>query len=376
MYIMKIGIMTFWWSNDNYGQLLQCYALQKYLRDLGHDPFLIRYRETNASGYSLSRILKAFNPSKLLKYLTIKKRLKQSQTEELVHPRNFDAFRSKYLVQSELIYDTYEDLKKNPPKADMYIVGSDQVWNFGSPNKTSMNAFFLNFGNKNTKRVSYAASFGTDSLSLGTERHIKTLLKNFEFVTVRENSGKDICNKMDIASKVVCDPTLLLSTEQWSQLKESGIKIGKKYIFLYLLTNSCKISVNKLKKWADSKQLDLIYVSGNTAYYQSNYDDEGIEKSYLTINQWVNYLSNAEYVITNSFHCCVFSFIFSRKIGIVPLLTRTNDRINSLFENLGTKKTVIKNDEFSVLEMTSELHISSGTEFIEQSKSLLELIVK
>lgn len=372
---MKIGIMTFWWSEDNYGQLLQCYALQKYLHDLGHDVFLIRYRETNTNSFSMSRLFKVFNPKKFIKYITRKKRFRQSLIEQHTNPRHFEDFRSKYIVQSERIYNTYEDLNNNPPEADIYIVGSDQVWNFGSPNKTSMNAYFLNFGNKNVKRISYAASFGVDSLSISVRHNIKPLLKNFDYVTVRENTGKAICDKMGIKSEVVCDPTLLLDKEQWFELKENIIPKDKKYVFLYLLTNTCKFSVKKLKDWADSKHLDLIYVGGNTAYYQSKYDDKGIQKSYLTIRQWLYYLSNAEYIITNSFHCCVFSFIFSKKVGVVPLQTRTNDRINSLFDNLGAKKTLIQNDDFTNLETASELIINSNIN-IKQSKTLLQSIIK
>ncbi len=80
---MKIGIMTFWWSEDNYGQLLQCYALQKYLRDQGHDPFLIRYdpRGDYAPTPLYRKLLKALNPVKLARYLSLKRRKYLSDLE-------------------------------------------------------------------------------------------------------------------------------------------------------------------------------------------------------------------------------------------------------------------------------------------------------
>lgn len=91
---MKIGIMTFWWSEDNYGQLLQCYALQEHLRDLGHEPFLIRYLSTNDYKPTplFIKILKAFNPKKLLNHLNILFRKKLAKDEQEKFPRFFFRF--------------------------------------------------------------------------------------------------------------------------------------------------------------------------------------------------------------------------------------------------------------------------------------------
>uniref|UniRef100_UPI0026114D82 polysaccharide pyruvyl transferase family protein n=1 Tax=uncultured Treponema sp. TaxID=162155 RepID=UPI0026114D82 len=129
---LKVGILTFWWSNDNYGQLLQCYALQKYLRDAGHDAFLIRYNSQNDFTRSpvFIRLLKALNPILLFKYLNYRVNSRKSIVEAKLHDRHFEDFRNKYIVQSEKIYSSYSELKENPPEADVYIAGSDQVWNF------------------------------------------------------------------------------------------------------------------------------------------------------------------------------------------------------------------------------------------------------
>jgi hypothetical protein len=372
---MKIGIMTFWWSDDNYGQLLQCYALQKYLRDLGHDAYLIKYKPINETQFSFKRLLKVFNPVKVIRFLANKRRLKQSQKEQQNNlTRRFDDFRAKYIVQSQHIYSSYKELKKNPPAADVYIVGSDQVWNFERVGDGEyINAYCLQFTPIQSKRISYAASFGVDSLTDNVLNYIQPLLNSFSNVSVRENSGIKICNKIGINANIVCDPTLLLDKAQWTQLQEVGEIPKCKYVFLYLLTNTCCFSVRELKKWTDSNNLGLIYVSGNTAYCQTDFDDKNIEKSYLTITQWLYYLSNAEYVITNSFHCSLFSLIYSKKVGVVPLsstLKRTNDRINSLFSNLNVRKTEIVDNDFSTLEKCQEQIIN--TTFIEKSKNLLE----
>lgn len=376
---MKIGIMTFWWSDDNYGQLLQCYALQRYLRDLGHDAFLIRYKPGNGNFITFKRLFSIFNPVKVIRFFSKRKRLKQLQKEQQYNKsRCFDDFRSKYIVQSEDVYFSFDDLKMNPPEADVYIVGSDQVWNFGSVGTGAyIKTYCLQFAPEHTKRISYAASFGVDSLTDEVSNYIRPLLNSFSNVSVRENSGIEICNKIGIKTDIVCDPTLLLDKAQWSHLKDNSAKNSRKYVFLYLLTNTCVFSVRELKKWTDSRNLDLIYVSGNTAYCQTDFDDKNITKSYLSINQWLNYLFSAEYIITNSFHCCVFSLIFSKKVGVVPLsssLGRTNDRINTLFKNLDVCKTEIVNNNFSVLEQCQEQNIN--TTFVEISKKLLESYLK
>ena len=129
---MKIGILTYWWASDNYGQLLQCYALQRYLRDLGHEAFIIRYNYNN-EGIRIKvpvwkRALKALNPVIFYKYF--ERKILRKRILEINKVREFDVFRSKYISLSNDFYAKYENLSANPPEADVYIVGSDQVWNF------------------------------------------------------------------------------------------------------------------------------------------------------------------------------------------------------------------------------------------------------
>ena len=376
---MKIGIMTFWWTEDNYGQLLQCYALQKYLRDLGHDAYLIRYkqkkREDTLSDIVVKSILYPSIAIKRILKILRKNNRKEIPLETLERnkERLFPEFTSKYIKYSDHIYTQYEELQKNPPAADIYIVGSDQIWNFSHPNNTSLNAYFLNFGTSNIKRISYSASFGINKLSYSVKKRVKPLLQRFSHVTVRENTGKVICDQMGIESKVVCDPTLLLSKNQWLDIADNTEIPKGKYVFAYILSNTCKISVQQLKQWAEKKGLGLIYVSGNVTWCDTDLDDQNVEKSYMTINNWITCLANAEYIVTNSFHCCVFSLIFSKKIGVIPLtseLKNTNDRINSLFDNLKVTKTEIIDNNFPILEKLTEQNIN--TNFIEDSKTSLQ----
>lgn len=375
---MKIGIMTLWWSNDNYGQILQCYALQKYLRDRGHDAFLIRYKPENLKHLSSAQKLcfAIKHPFETISILCSKMKpvpiLSETEKKNNIM-RGFDSFRAKYIITTDIVYESYHSLCDNPPEADMYIVGSDQIWNINNEYADEIiNTWFLKFVPNRSKRASYAASFGRDNLSKSMKKQIKLLLKNFSNVTVRENSGKNIVKSIGINAHVVCDPTLLLSKEQYYSLFSRITVPNKKYIFLYLLSNTCTFSVHKLEKWAKENKLELIYVTGNAGWKYCNYDDEGIKKSYLTIPEWLSCLANAEYVITNSFHCTLFSLLFEKKIAVVPLkgsVKSSNNRIDSLFLNLHVQKTEIKNNNFEVLKNLSLQKMD--THFIEDSKRIL-----
>lgn len=357
---MKIGILTFWWSQDNYGQLLQCYALQKYLRDAGHDAFLIRYDSRNDFLRTpfILRCFKALNPVLLCKFLQYKINSKKLLEESKLNDRHFDDFREKYIVQSEIVYTSYNQLKENPPEADVYIVGSDQVWNFSlfktvNNCKNLIHAYFLDFGSTQTKRISYAASWSCSDLRSDIIEKISPLLKNFDYVSVREKSGINLCRKCGYdTAEFRCDPTLLLTTENYRSLYKENYGTSKRknpYLFLYMLNNTCDFDIQKVYEFAERKNLEIVYVTGNGKI-------DRYEKTFATIPQWLSLIDNAEYVVTNSFHCCVFSLLFEKKFGVVPLsktLAGMNSRIETLSEMFGIKPRWIMEDEsgvFSVLE--------------------------
>lgn len=352
---MKIGIITFWWSQDNYGQILQCYALQKYLRDMGHDAFLIRYLSDGDIVRTpiWKKIFKAFNIPVLIKYLKQNSSVKKIDEEKKSNNRFFDVFKNKYIVQSDIIYHKYSDLQKNPPCADIYIVGSDQVWNpfYIGGNKMEMfktiaNVYFLNFGN--AKRVSYAASWGVKKLSKSEINIIKPLLAKFDYVSVREESGIDLCKKCGYENaEWVADPTMLLPASIYRNLYKNSVvkEIKEKYMFLYLLNNKHKISLDEIYAFGKKKGLKIVYVTGNSMFDKK-------EKCFAQIEEWLYYIDNAEFIITDSFHCGVFSTIFNKKYGILPLVgekKEMNARFDSLFSRYKIAPRYLKSDDFHEL---------------------------
>ena len=353
---MKIGILTFWWSEDNYGQQLQAYALQRYLRDAGHDAFLIRYNHENEKGSPLwKKCIKALNFVKLVKVLKNKIRRAKVNIEQSKNDRKFSDFRKDFINFSETYYNSYDELKQNPPDADCYIGGSDQVWNpycIGGEKsysfENSVNSYFLNFGSENIKRISYAASWGTTTISKRVENLVVPLLKRFDFVSVREESGIELCKQCGFQNaEWVCDPTLLLKAVDYRKIyrNQNIRKQNRTFLLLYMLNNEFKYDIQKVYDFAETKNLQVVYVTGNGVV-------DNRQKFFATIPEWLYLVDNAEYVITNSFHCGVFSTIFGTKFGVIPLCgvhTGMNARFDSLFKLRGIEQRFLT-DDFSVVE--------------------------
>ena len=352
---MKIGILTYNGTQDNYGQVLQCYALQKYLRELGHEPFLIRYNHlVDIKPTPLIRkIFNIFHPRKIYGWIISLCSKNKSGGDNKTIDRKFDEFRKQYITSSEDFYPSYNSLKNNPPQADIYIVGSDQVWNFFSDTerrKRRLHAYFLDFGLENVKRMSYAASWGRTEISDNDKNEIIPLLKRFSYVSVREESGLELCAKCGRNdAELVCAPTLLLSADDYRSLylQIVNIKPSTKYVLLYMLKNECDFNIKTVYDFARKKNLEVIYITGNLAVA------DGYHIYYATIPEWLYFIDNAEYIITNSFHCGVFSTIFHKQFGIVPLtgsFKGMNARIDSLFKLRGTGKRYIADSDFEVLD--------------------------
>ncbi len=327
---LKVGVVTLWWSNDNYGQLLQCYALQYYLRSKGCDAFLIRYnptldRKDKSFLFIIRRFLKLFNISKSYRYILRLIRNAKNTNRDKIFDRKFDHFRRNYIASSEIVYSK-ESLKKSPPMVDILITGSDQVW-------SGLNdVFFLNFGAKGTKRASFAASFGNFSHHESDEklRRCKEWIERIDFISVREHDGLKICNTIGrVDAKLFLDPTLMLTMTEYRKIA-MPIPEEKKFCFVYMIDSSelTPVTMNEIQHYLLEKGLDLKYVAS-----QRRFDD--FSKIYPTINEFISYIEHAEVVITNSFHGAVFSILFNKEFVVLPKGTTTNGRMTTLLETLG-----------------------------------------
>lgn len=339
---MKIGVITFSQTKDNYGQILQCYALQKYLKNLGHQPFLIRYSPPSAPkmrfkfsklGYYLRNFatyVKAYFNNKTLE----KQKMAYNEMTKGVD-RKFSLFLQEHIDLTQLF--SKEQLKANPPEADAYICGSDQIWKYDD-------IYYLSFVPQGKKRIAYAPSFGGElSFSSATEEMIKRELEKFSFLGIRENLGVNLCHRLGFLDAVkVIDPTLLLSSIDYNKVKVDVST--KNYVFVYLLGNPTECTIDEIQNYAKSIGKSVVYVSS-----QGRYDR--YEKTYPTIGEWLGFLSKADLVITNSFHCIVFSLMYERQFVALPLskgYEKMNGRLVDLLGSIGMKERIWSNNLSSI----------------------------
>jgi hypothetical protein len=307
-YYMKIGIITFHWA-INCGAILQAYALQTYLSRMGHEVKIINYIPIN----TIDCLINSFRTKRVWRIPgNIFECLKKSSV--YLNEYQFEKFRKKYLNLSNL-YTSNKILKSNPPHYDVYICGSDQIWN-PSLTMSGERSYFLDFGGSDIKRIAYAASFGCKSWKFS-----RSLLANFNAISVRENSGRRIVKEMGINDVCVMpDPTLLLEAKDYYKFVSS---VEKGFVFFYILHQDQKV-IERVKNYIE----------------QSN---KIVESKNVGIEEWLTLIKGSDIVITNSFHGMVFSIIFNKPF-IVVLVEKSgmNDRVFTLLERLGLEDRVIE----------------------------------
>lgn len=337
-----IGILTLWESSDNYGQQLQCWALQRELVKLGQSPYLIRYDTSLKIGgkakllHNLKRLIKFF----LTHIIMSKNRLKvtNDQVQEYNTKneiRKFKEFRDSNIIQSQAFYKNIKELRKQPPKADIYIVGSDQVWSYPLSYEESK-AYFLDFGPSNVKRIAYAASFSLPSYPENLKRILKKLLEKFDAISVREKTGVNICRDIGVEAQLVLDPTLLLSKNDYLSLARRNDANTQPFIYVYHLNINSEedLKVKEIKALIHNERL-LIKATTSSGQIVGKELLDFAKYEYCTIPQWINNIENAEFVITTSFHGVAFCLLMHTNFIWIPLIGRSG-RGNSRVEDLLT----------------------------------------
>lgn len=342
---MKVAILTFS-KTTNYGAALQCYALSSFIQNVGHEVIIFNapLDSEEAINVSLIRLI-CRKVKKTLKKIILSN--KQSNSEFVRYSRSekekkediywdrqvrllFESFNQTYLPPFTKELKNEQEFKEQYPQADLYIVGSDQVWNL-SITQSQKKIFFFSFL-KDEARISYAASFGGSTQWSGTPKEtqeINQLLKKFKGISVRENSGISILHDIFHLNGVeVLDPTLLLSSIEYDKLAEKSNLEASQDLYAY------KFIINDI--WLET----LKFISEETES-KLRMDCETIQlpnipfNPALSIEGWLKLIKTAKFVVTDSFHCTVFCILFKKQFIVSPSYSGGEGRMLSFLKKLG-----------------------------------------
>ncbi len=349
---MRVGLMTLDARNDNYGGLLQEYALFKELVELGYQVEVI--------DYDISSEHNTFSYKRNLRYLTVdkvinkiqKKILRQKVLESTIPNKVsrelFSKFREQYIVFSDKY--TYDNLTKLNSKYDGFVCGSDQIWN----PSYNIPSFFLDFVRGNNK-VIYGASLGVSTITPTEKKVYKELLRDLKSISVREKEAIEIIRPLTNRKvEVVLDPTMILDRSEWMRFVRED-KTRKPYVFCYFLgIDSEKVKV--AKEFAEKIGCEIVSVPFEHCPFS--------EECFPTFHQgmgpleFLDLIYNARFVLTDSFHASVFSIIFNKDFRVFSRdvgKANMNDRLYTLLDWVDRKDLFIHPDELKSVSVKNSI---------------------
>lgn len=332
-----MNIYTITCSNAyNYGAVLQAYALQKYLEKLGHKAILIDYHPPY-----LRKISDKYKNNMAFKAI----RAVLYAPDYIKSKKVFGDFKEK-IKSTEKTYYCLEELR-HLPKADIYIAGSDQIWNPFMKNGYDP-AYYLEFASG--KKIAFAASIGCSLPAEKYGEYYRQKLSEFSAVTVRENETKSFLNKLGIKAECVLDPVYLLDKTEWESICDNPEKT--KYIVVYALHHIQAI-YDYARKLADSCNAKMYVISVELKEIR-----RGNDKFFWNpkVEKFLSLIKNAEAVVTNSFHGVSFGLIFNRPLHIFD--TENNDlRIKNIIDIFGLKDRLCDVGATELLDDSIPVHV-------------------
>lgn len=330
----KIGIITILKTN-NYGAELQAYATQAMLNKLGYNAEIIDYLFYKNPGHIKT---KASSPSfnygfvkkvKETLYPIIEKfKAKSNQKSNKRRTERFEKFHTENTKMSPT-YRTMDELYAAKNDYDVYMVGSDQVWN---PDiYSSILPYMLAFAPEGKKRVAYASSFGVSAIPQEQQWLYKKYLPEFSSIGVREQNAVEMVKELGGKDATwVLDPTLLLDKEDWTKVASNAYDDKKNYILLYELT-PCPYILELAKHMREKNGMEIVRICKNASIEDKDTSVRNIIDAGPA--EFIRLFANAGMVITNSFHGTAFSINFSKEFyTVTPARKHNNSRQRSILE--------------------------------------------
>ena len=353
----KVGIITLYQDTNNYGGALQAYALTKYINSLGVDCKQISYKHSTLAlldeAEKKNRIRKLLNPAEVIGYVS--RRIKSRMFNHITKNRKvkFSKFLSESIPHTEKVY-SISNIKETCNMFDIFITGSDQVWNMDWYDP----AFFLEFVPPSLIKASYGASLGKASLSEEQKTIINDHLKDFENISLRE---KENCKIIDSIigkhSTCVVDPTLLLDVNQWDEVLPAD-RPDRGYIFCYFLGDNKKAR-NLACEYARKMNKKLVSIAYPDSLTTSDIFMKGEKITSASPQEFINLIKYADAIFTDSFHCCVFSCLYRKDFFAFDRIGKKGmgSRITNLMDLFGVNGRFFETELTDVKMLTEQNQI-------------------
>lgn len=316
---------------NNYGSVFQTQATEYLIELLGYECETIDFVRETAIPKSVIEIIfeKKYN-------LIYKIKLILLQSSFSRNARVFDCFRYKWLHLSKKKYLGDLSIEQDPPIADIYCTGSDQVWN-SEIQEGIPGPFLLNFAPDKSKKIAFSASFGLESIEARYRSEYKKLLSRYDHISVRENSAITLLSSFGIKSSFVLDPTLVAGRELWDKVASPRL-IKEDYILIYQMGSDRRLS-NYAKEYAKYHRKKLIRICND--YFKVLLS--GTPILFPTPENMLSLFKYSGCTITNSFHATAFSLIYERQlIEVFP--DKFSTRVASILDLVGITDEVLLKD--------------------------------
>ncbi len=365
MQMKKIGIITIHKIN-NYGAVLQAYALNKFLRKNGNDVKTIDFRTPRvAESYKIYYPMRSLgNLVRNVQCAIYSKKLKTRN-------KKFNKFLENNVPMTSAYYSDKE-MEKAELDFDYYICGSDQIWNTHCTNYRD--SFLLSFVNDKSKCISYAASIGESTIVDNLIPKFKKELSEFKALSVRELQGAKLISEITGREvKHVVDPVYLLTKKDWESIASKRI-FNKPYILFYAVHNGDIEGMREFAKKIQKKlKMPLVVINKNLKemlYHNTKYYEAGPE-------DFISLIKNAELVCTNSFHAVSFSAILQTKFWVFSGAREksTSNRIYSITDRLGLSDRVLNRNNSNSIDIMADIDFKAVQEkinyMVKDSKEFL-----
>lgn len=378
----KAAIITFHFAR-NCGAMLQCYALQTVLERYGCEVSVIDYQPW----YHINRYAAFKNP-----FTFGRKRKREAPVgknkniemlkgflrailswgkflDKMPQDKAANHFMHKYLNLTGR-YRTIQQLRKRPPMADIYITGSDQVWNLKLTEGFD-EAYYLRFGKENTRRITYAVGANFDYTPLigkqfSINETLKLMIASIDAFSLREAKYKEVVQNVarDKEISISLDPTLLLDKSAYEAIEERPACIQEHFILTYIMPNA---SAHAIIKAAEKLSAETGFPVVDVNAYPLGINKKIADHRVCSANEFLWYVHNADYILTNSFHGTVFSMIFQKRFAVIPH-TETGIRVTEMLEKFNLSDHVATSSDSAVESVRRDIEFNKMKETMTECR--------